>query len=445
MSFFFLKEKETKQNFYSATNNPLVETDLQGNEDMAIHGAFYDSIVIGGGAAGMMAALTAAERGRSVALLEHEKFCGRKLRITGKGRCNVCNNCGDVRAFLKNVPRNPRFLCSCLSRFGPAETMAFFEESGVPLKTERGNRVFPVSDNAHDIANALERRMKRAGVKLLLTEARKLVTEDGAVRGVRTAEGLIESESVLIATGGVSYPLTGSTGDGYRMARELGHTVTPLRPSLVPLISDDPDCAAMQGFSLKNVTLTVYESHGKAVFSELGEMLFAHFGVTGPLVLSASAYMNFDRETYRLEIDLKPGLDERKLDERLLRDFEKYRNRDFKNALNDLAAQSMIPVLLRRSGIPEETKVHSITREQRQGLARLFKRFPVSVTGPRGYEEAIVTSGGVDVGEVDPRTMRSKLVQGLYFAGEVLDVDACTGGFNLQIAWSTGRMAGMNI
>ena len=403
-----------------------------------------DCVVIGGGAAGMMAAITAAERGRRVALLEHEAFCGRKLRITGKGRCNVCNDC-DIKSFLQHVPHNPKFLYSCLNRFSPADTMAFFEDCGVPLKTERGNRVFPVSDNALDVANALERRMKRAGVGIMLTEAREILTENGAVCSVRTAEGDLLCERVLIATGGVSYPLTGSTGDGHRMARELGHTVTPLRPSLVPLESDDPDCGEMQGFSLRNVTLTAFDSGGKCVYTELGEMMFTHFGVTGPLVLSASTHMDFTKERYRLEIDLKPGLTEEKLDERILRDFEKYKNRDFKHALDDLAGRTMIPVLIRRSGIPEETKVHSVTREQRQTLVRLFKHFPVSVTGPRGFAEAIVTAGGVDVSEIDPRTMQSKLVPGLFFAGEILDVDAFTGGFSLQIAWSTGRAAGMNL
>ena len=404
-----------------------------------------DAVVIGGGAAGMMAALTAARRGRSVVLLEHEKFVGRKLRITGKGRCNVCNNC-DVKTFLQNVPGNPKFLYGALNRFTPADTMAFFEELGVPLKTERGNRVFPQSDNAHDVANALERAIKRAGVKLLIAEAKEVLTDSGTVCGVRTTEGDIACESVLIATGGASYPLTGSTGDGYRMAEKLGHTVTPLRPSLVPLESDDPDCAEMQGFSLKNVTLSVYDGNGKTVYSELGEMMFAHFGVTGPLVLSASSHMReFGSEHYRMEIDLKPGLDEKQLDARLLRDFDKYKNRDFANALGDLAGRTMIPVLIRKSGIPPETKVNSITREQRQTLLRLFKEFPVSVTGPRGLDEAIVTSGGVSVQEIDPRTMESRLVPWLYFAGEVIDVDAYTGGFNLQIAWSTGRMAGNHI
>jgi len=404
-----------------------------------------DAVVIGGGAAGMMAALTAAENGRRVILLEHGKFCGRKLRITGKGRCNVCNHC-DVKTFLQNVPCNPKFLYGALNRFTPADTIAFFESHGVPLKTERGNRVFPCSDNAHDVANALERSMKRAGVRLIIDEAKEVLTDGDAVCGVRTESGEITCESVLIATGGASYPLTGSTGDGFRMAEQLGHTVTSLRPSLVPLESGDDACAEMQGFSLKNVTLRVYDGSDKLIFGELGEMMFTHFGVTGPLVLSASAHMRaFGSETYRLEIDLKPGLDEKQLDARLLRDFDKYKNRDFANALCDLAGRTMIPVLIRKSGIPPETKVNSITREQRQTLLSLFKAFPVSVTGPRGLDEAIVTSGGVSTQEIDPRTMQSKIVSGLFFAGEVIDTDAYTGGFNLQIAWSTGRMAGNHL
>lgn len=401
-----------------------------------------DVVVIGGGAAGMIAAITAAERGRHVVLLEHEKFCGRKLRITGKGRCNVCNAC-EIKAFLQNVPQNPKFLYSALNRFTPRDTMAFFEESGVPLKVERGNRVFPVSDNAHDVANALEKRMRRAGVRVLIAQAEEIIVRSGAVRGVKTSEGDIACESALIATGGVSYPLTGSTGDGYRMAEKLGHTIVPPRGSLVPLESDDDYCAEMQGFSLRNVTLTVRDAAGKTVYSELGEMMFTHFGVTGPLVLSASAHMRgMPEKKYSLEIDLKPALDEKKLDARILRDFEKYINRDFRNALDDLAGRAMIPVLVRLSGIPEDTKVNSITREQRRTLVQLFKAFPVSVSGARPVSDAIVTSGGVSVKEIDPRSMQSKLVQGLYFAGEVIDVDAYTGGFNLQIAWSTGHMAG---
>ena len=404
-----------------------------------------DAVVIGGGPAGMMAALTAATRGRRVVLVEHQRFVGRKLRITGKGRCNVCNDC-EVRPFLQKVPGNPKFLYSALNRFSPADTMAFFEGLGVPLKTERGGRVFPQSDNAHDVANALERALRRANVKLLFTEAKQVLTANGAVRGVQTADGTIEAPHVLLATGGASYPLTGSTGDGYRMAEELGHTVTPLRPGLIPLECAEDDCAEMQGFSLKNVTLTVFDGAGKTVFTELGELMFTHFGVTGPLVLSASSRMrDMERTRYTLEIDLKPGLDEDKLDVRIQRDFRTYANRDFRNALDDLAGRSMIPVLLRRSGIPPETKVHSITREQRLGLARLFKHFGLTVTGTRPIAEAIVTRGGVAVGEIDPRTMESKLVPGLFLAGELIDCDAETGGYNLQIAWSTGHLAGENL
>ena len=400
-----------------------------------------DVVVIGGGPAGMMAAAAAAERGRSVILAESQKFCGKKLRITGKGRCNLTNSC-EVRDFLKNVPRNPKFLYGALSRMTPQNVMELFESLGVPLKTERGARVFPQSDNAHDVAKAMERYMHRAGVRVLNTTAQKIEADENGVRAVMTGAGRIECESAVVCTGGASYPLTGSTGDGFRFARELGHAVTELRPSLVPLECADVCCAEMQGFSLKNVTLTAFDGDGNAVFSELGEMMFTHFGVTGPLVLSASAHMDGEKPPYRLEIDLKPALDEKKLDARILRDFEKYKNRDFANALDDLAARSMIPVLVERSGIPGETKVNSVTRVQRQALVQLFKHFPLTVTGTRPISEAIVTSGGVDVREVDPRTMQSKLVPGLFFAGEVLDVDAYTGGFNLQIAWSTGFAAG---
>ena len=389
----------------------------------------------------MLAAATAAERGRDVLLLETQKFCGKKLRITGKGRCNVTNECG-VKEFLANVPRNGKFLYSALNKFPPERTMELFETLGVPLKTERGNRVFPVSDNAHDIARALEGYMKREGVRIKQARAERIEVKDGAVCGVVTDAGRIDCRAAVVCTGGLSYPLTGSTGDGFRLARELGHTVTPLRPSLVPLESDDGCCLELQGLTLKNVTLSVMDGE-KRIFQELGEMMFTHFGVTGPLVLSASAHMpEAESGRYRLEIDLKPGLDEKKLDARILRDFEKYRNRDFANALDDLAARSMTPVLVKMSGIPAEEKVNSVTREQRRGLVRLFKAFPVHISGTRPVEEAIVTSGGVDVREIDPRTMRSKLVDGLYFAGEVLDLDAYTGGFNLQIAWSTGFCAG---
>lgn len=401
-----------------------------------------DVVIIGGGASGMMAAVTASRRGRRVILLEPGKMPGRKLRITGKGRCNLTNNCY-VREFMDNVPRNAKFLYSSLSSMTPADTMAFFEQLGVPLKTERGNRVFPVSDNAHDVANALERALKREGVDVRKTRASGIVTKDGAVSEIKMPNGVLMCESAVICTGGVSYPLTGSTGDGIRMAEELGHTTAPLVASLVPLESCDDFCAQMQGFSLKNVTLSVWDSSGKLIFSELGEMLFTHFGVSGPLVLSASAHMTQgELFGYRMSVDLKPALDEKTLDARILRDFGKYSNKAFKNALDGLAGRAMIPVLVSRSGIPEETKVHSISKEQRRDLVRLFKNFSITLTNRRPIDEAVVTSGGVDVREVDPKTMASKLVSGLYFAGEVLDVDGYTGGFNLQIAWSTGHAAG---
>lgn len=399
-------------------------------------------VVIGGGAGGMMAAICAARKGASVTLLDPNERLGKKVNITGKGRCNVTNHC-DVKTILANIPGDGRFLYSALNRLGPQDTMALFESLGVPLKTERGNRVFPVSDRSHDVANALERAYAHAGGRVVHAAATDILTHDGAVSAVVTTEGTIDCDAAVICTGGLSYPLTGSTGDGYRLARQLGHTVTPTRPSLVPLESDDPWCAEMQGFSLRNVTLTVYDEQNKVIYSDLGEMLFTHFGVSGPLVLSASAHMrDFSQHKYRLSIDLKPALDEKKLDARILRDFQKYANRDFKNALYDLAGHAMIPVLVRLSGIPEDTKVNAITREQRHKLVELFKYFPVSVTGTRPIDEAIITSGGVSLKEVNPRTMGSKLVPGLYFAGEVLDLDAYTGGFNLQIAWSTGYVAG---
>ena len=401
-------------------------------------------VVIGGGPAGMMCAYQAAKRGLAVTLLEPNDKLGRKLRITGKGRCNLTNNC-DVKTFMANIPGDGRFLYSALSRLGPAETMAFFEENGLPLKTERGNRVFPQSDNANDVANLMASLCRRAGVRILKRRAGQIIAENGAVAGVMTDAGCIPCRAAAVCTGGLSYPLTGSDGAGYRFAEALGHTVNPTRPSLVPLESPDEYCAEMQGFSLKNVTLSAYEN-GKLLYKELGEMLFTHFGVSGPLVLSASAHMRkMGSAAYRLEIDLKPGLDEKKLDARLLRDFEKYANKEYKNALGDLLGSKMIPVVIRLSGIPEDTRVNHITREQRMKLLHLLKAFPVAVSGARPIDEAIVTAGGVSTKEVNPRTMESKLLSGLYFAGEVLDLDAYTGGFNLQIAWSTGFVAGNSV
>ncbi len=403
-----------------------------------------DLVVIGGGPAGMMCAYTAAERGLSVVLLEPNDKLGRKLRITGKGRCNVNNNC-DIKTFMANIPGDGRFLYSALNRLSPGDTIAFFEGNGLPLKTERGNRVFPQSDNANDVANLMASLCKKAGVRIRHTSAKQIITENGAVAGVATGEGYLPCRAAAVCTGGLSYPLTGSTGAGYEFARNLGHTVSPLRPSLVPLVSPDAYCAEMQGFAPKNVTLSAYEDD-KLIYRELGEMLFTHFGVSGPLVLSASAKMRkMGSAVYRLSIDLKPGLDEKKLDARILRDFDKYANREFKNALGDLAGRSMIPILVELSGIPEDKPVNTITREERKRLVALLKAFPVAVSGFRPIEEAIVTSGGISTKEINPRTMESKLVSGLFFAGEVLDVDGYTGGFNLQIAWSTGFVAGNSI
>lgn len=397
--------------------------------------------VVGGGAAGMMAAITAAENGAQVTLLERNDRLGKKLYITGKGRCNVTNDCAP-EDFFQNVPRNPRFLYSAIYAFSPREVMAWFEARGCALKTERGNRVFPQSDKSASVIDALRAELRRLGVRVLQERALDIVTQDGAVCGLKTDGGFHKTERVILATGGCSYPQTGSTGDGYRMLEKLGHTIVPPVGSLVPLVEKGYDCKQMQGLALKNVTLRLVNQKGKTVFEEFGELLFTHFGLSGPVVLSASAHMN-EKDSYTVLLDLKPALDEQKLDLRLLRDFEKFQNRDFENALVELLPRSMIPVIVRRSGIPAEEKVHSITREQRRALLELMKRFPVEIACKAPVEEAIVTSGGVKVSEIEPGTMQSKRVRGLYAAGELLDVDAYTGGFNLQIAWATGRAAGL--
>ena len=401
-------------------------------------------IVIGGGAAGMMAAITAARRGAGVTLLEPNERLGKKLNITGKGRCNVTNDC-DQETLMANIPGNGRFLYSALTRFTPQDAMAFFEALGVPLKVERGNRVFPVSDRSFDISGALERELRRLRVRILRERAAEITAEDGRVTGVQTDRQHHPGDAVVLATGGVSYPGTGSTGDGYAMAAALGHTIVPPRGSLVPLESGDADCAAMQGLSLRNVEATVLNGKNKPVFREFGEMLFTHFGVSGPLMLSASAHLRrWDKEQYRLSIDLKPALDQQKLDSRILRDIGENPNRDMANILSGLVHRSMVPVLLRRLALPEGEKANGLTKEQRRALVQELKHFTVSLTGPRPVAEAIVTAGGVKVGDVVPGTMASKLAEGLYFAGEILDVDAYTGGFNLQIAWATGYLAGLS-
>ena len=399
--------------------------------------------VIGAGAAGMMAAITAAEAGADVTLFERNDRVGKKLRITGKGRCNVTNNC-DNNEFLSNVPTNPRFLYASLSRFSTADTMAFFEDAGVPLKTERGKRVFPISDRAADIVSAMERRCREAGVTLVHRRVRGLIIENGSVVGLKYGDGEENFDAVIVCTGGRSYSMTGSDGDGYRFATEAGHTVTPLHPSLVPLVAEGKLCASLQGLSLKNVSLTIkLTQSGKAVYEDFGEMLFTHYGITGPLVLSASAHLSdITPGKYEAVIDLKPALDEKTLDARILSDFSKYQNRDLINALDDLLPQKMIAPYIGLCGIDPRKKVNSITREEREKMVHILKGIRVKLIGFRPIEEAIVTRGGVSVKEIDPKTMQSKLVEGLYFAGEVLDVDAYTGGFNLQIAFSTATVAG---
>ena len=398
--------------------------------------------VVGGGAAGMMAAITAARLGCPVTIAERNPKLGRKLYITGKGRCNVTNHCSPDQV-LSSTPRNGKFLYSAINHTTPADVEGFFEALGVPLKVERGNRVFPQSDRAADIIDALYHELRRLKVPVLHTRVTGLTVEQGQIAGLETEQGPLKAGAVILATGGLSYPATGSTGDGHAMAARAGHTVVEPRPSLVPLESPESFCGEMQGLSLKNVVLTVKNQKGKTIYREQGEMLFTHFGLSGPLVLSASAHMrDFGREKYTCIIDLKPALDEQALDARLVRELSQGANRDMSNLMGTLLPRLMIPVVLDRTGISGEKKAHDVTKEERRRLLECLKAFTVPVSGPRPIAEAIVTSGGVKVGEVDPKTMASKKVKGLYFAGELLDVDAYTGGFNLQIAWCTGRAAG---
>ena len=406
----------------------------------------FDTVIAGGGASGCFAAVHAAGRGRRVLLLDGNDRLMHKLSITGKGRCNVTNDC-DPDTLMRNIPRNPRFLYSAFSQCGPADVMAFFEAAGVPLKVERGRRVFPVSDRAADIVDALKREMDRAGVTVRLkTRVKGLLLTDGACSGVLTADGEeYRAESVLLATGGASYPRTGSTGDGLKLARQAGHTVTPFSPSLIPLETAEDDARQMQGLSLRNVTLTVTEGK-KTLFSELGEMLFTHFGVSGPLVLSASARIRQEKlSDTLLTVNLKPGLSPEQLDARLLRDFSEAPNRSAANILKGLLPASMIPVMLRRAELPEDKKAHDITRAERLRLAATVQGFTLHPTAMRPVTEAIISRGGVSVREVDPHSMASKLVSGLFFSGELLDADAYTGGYNLQIAFATGYAAGMHL
>ena len=390
-------------------------------------------IVLGAGPAGLLAAATAARHGAAVTLIERNEKPAMKLRITGKGRCNVTNKTSDLDELISNVPVNGRFLFGAFSRFMPSDTMELLESLGVPLKVERGNRVFPQSDNAHDVADALVRYAKNSGVQFVQSRVTQLSTVNCQL-------------STIIATGGVSYPKTGSTGDGYALAQQAGHTITTPKPSLVPLECHEGFCARLMGLSLRNTALELWDSKlSRVLYKDFGEILFTHFGVSGPMALSASSHMReMQPERYHLRLDLKPALTQEQLDKRILRDFTQTPNKNFINALNELLPKSLVPVIVQRTGIPPGAKVNQVTREQRQDLIAILKRFELTITGFRPIEEAIVTSGGVRVDEIQPNTMESKLRPGLYFAGEVLDVDDSTGGYNLQIAFSTGYLAGIS-
>lgn len=405
-----------------------------------------DLIVIGAGAAGMMAAGTAGENGTDTILLERNDRPGRKVMITGKGRCNVSNNCDSVQQLISNVPGNGRFLFGAFSKFMPRDTVDFFESRGVLLKVERGNRIFPVSDKAVDIVDCLSDYAKK-NARIVKGRAKALIIENGAVKGVITDEGeKILADKVIISTGGVSYPVTGSTGDGYELAKQAGHTVISPVPSLVPLEIHEGFCTDLMGLSLRNIAVKVTDTKkNKCTYEDFGEMLFTHFGVSGPVILSASAHMReMEKGRYKISVDLKPALSEEQLDARILRDFSENTNKNFINALDSLLPKKLVPVVVKLSKIPMALKVNQVTKEQRANLVHLLKNFTVTVTDFRPVEEAIITSGGVSVKEINPSTMESKLVSGLYFAGEVIDVDAYTGGFNLQIAFSTGKLAGMS-
>ena len=402
----------------------------------------YDGIVIGGGPAGMFAAITAAARGQKVLLLERNDRLGKKLLITGKGRCNVTNDCTSEE-ILQNIPKNSRFLFSAMAAFPPRKIMDFLEEQGCALKTERGNRVFPVTDKSFSVLDALKNAMRRQGVTVKTARVKKILALDGKACGVQTESEVITAGWVILATGGVSYPATGSTGDGYAMARELGHTIVEPQGSLVPLETAGNDCQEMQGLALRNCGVKLVNAKNKVLYKDFGELLFTHFGVSGPTVLSSSCHLK--GEGCKLVIDLKPALDEAKLNDRILRDLEMYQNRAMENALTDLLPRSMIPVVLRRLEIDPAMQANSLTKQKRRAMVELLKAFPVEITGKRPVAEAIITSGGVKTGEIDPKTMESKKVPGLYFAGEIIDCDAYTGGFNLQIAWATAYAAGMAV
>lgn len=404
-------------------------------------------IVIGGGAAGMMAAIAAAEHGHKVVLLEKNEKLGKKIYITGKGRCNVTNAC-EMDKLFENMVSNPKFMYSAFYDYTNMQVMELLREAGCPLKTERGERVFPVSDHSSDVIAALERALRKRGVNIRLhTTVQGIQTENGHVMGVTLSDGSKpEADAVVVATGGLSYPTTGSTGDGYRMAQELGHTMKECTPALVPMEIREEWCRQLQGLSLKNVTLTML-CGGKRIYEGFGEMLFTHFGISGPLVLSASSFYGKckDKSKVSVEVDLKPALSEEQLDKRILRDFEQNPNKQFKNVIGSLYPSKLVPVMIALSGIDSDKQIHEITREERKTLLKVTKHLTMQVDGLRDFNEAIITQGGIRVKEINPSTMESKLVSGLYFAGEILDLDALTGGFNLQIAWSTGHLAGSSI
>ena len=407
-------------------------------------------IVIGGGAAGMMAAIISARNGHKVTLLEQNEKLGKKLYITGKGRCNL-TNASDMEVLFSNVVSNAKFLYSAFYGFDNYQTIAFFEELGLKTKIERGERVFPESDKSSDVIMVLQKELKKLDVKVLLyTKAEEILEENGHTKGVMIKKDgekkMIKADAVVIATGGISYPSTGSTGDGHRMAKDMGHTITKLYPALVPFEIEESFAKELQGLSLKNVGLTLYAGK-KKVYDSFGEMLFTHFGISGPLVLSASSYVSgyIQKQSMEVEIDLKPALSEEQLDARIVRDFGELQNKQFKNGLDKLLPKKLIPVIIELSGIEKNKSIHSITKEERRKLVMLLKHFSMHLKGLRGYNEAIITKGGVSIKDVNPHTMESKRIKGLYFAGEVLDLDALTGGYNLQIAWSTGYLAGTSI
>lgn len=408
-------------------------------------------IVIGGGAAGMMAAITAVSQGHNVTLFEKNEKLGKKLFITGRGRCNF-TNAGDAEDIFNSVVTNKKFLYSAFNGFSNYDTMGFFGELGLDFKVERGNRVFPSSDHSSDVIGALSRRMKQLGVKVELnTQVDEVIANNGEFSAVKVTDAYnkkrtVSADKLIIATGGNSYQSTGSTGDGYKFAKSLGHEVTPILPALVPFIVKEEWERDLQGLSLKNVSVTIYDDK-KIVYSDFGEMLFTHFGVSGPTVLSASSYAAkiIKNRPLKLVIDLKPALDEQQLDERILRDFEEFKNKSFKNSLDKLLPKKLIPVIVELSKIEPDKKIHDITKQERMTLVKLIKNLTLTLTGLRGFNEAIITQGGVSVKQINPTTMESKLVKNVYFAGEVIDVDAVTGGFNLQIAWSTAYAAGTHL